>query len=93
MPPITGDCVYREQAGDGMRESNVICGENGGIEKANRAALNSFKSAYPLDAGNAIYRKQFHFSKIKVLADDIKVDLNEGAQNISSEVRIAIDGW
>lgn len=33
-------------AGDGMGENNVICGENGGVDEANRAVLNNFKAAY-----------------------------------------------
>jgi branched-chain amino acid transport system substrate-binding protein len=41
-------------AGDGIGEGNVICGENGGIEEANRAALNDFKSAYEKRYGIAV---------------------------------------
>ncbi len=40
----------------------------------------------PLDAGNAIYRKTFNYSKLNVVATDIKLDLTEGANNIASQL-------
>ncbi|KWO59952.1 hypothetical protein WT98_30945 [Burkholderia territorii] len=42
--------------------------------------------ADPLDAGNAIYRQTFRFSKQNVSATDIKSDLTEAAQSLASQL-------
>lgn len=40
----------------------------------------------PLDAGNAIYRKTFNYSKLNVVATEIKGSLTEGANSIASQL-------
>lgn len=42
--------------------------------------------ADPLDAGNAIYRQTFSFSKQNVSAADIQSDLTEAAQSLASQL-------
>lgn len=81
-------------AGDGMGDNNVICGENGGVEESNRAALNDFKAAYQKRYGiPVVYNAAYAYDATMAVAQAMqKADSAEPSKYLAAMSSVNFKG-